>query len=88
MRFIFALLLLFSCETFAARRPNFLLILTDDQGYGDVSAYHPSGVRTPNIDRVGSAGMLFTAIRANCTVCSPSRAARPRGRHRLPNNHP
>lgn len=58
----------------AAERPNFLLIFTDEHGYGDVSAYHPSDVRTPNIDRIGTEGMLLTAMRANCTVCSPSRA--------------
>lgn len=65
----------------AAERPNFLLIFTDDHGYGDVSAYHPSDVRTPNIDRIGSEGMLFTTMRANCTVCSPSRAALLTGRY-------
>ncbi len=65
----------------AAERPNFLLIYTDDHGYGDVSAYQPSDVRTPNIDRIGTEGMLFTAMRANCTVCSPSRAALLTGRY-------
>ena len=68
-------------SAFAAERPNFLLIFTDDHGYGDVSAYHPSDVRTPNIDRIGTEGMLFTAMRANCTVCSPSRAALLTGRY-------
>jgi arylsulfatase A-like enzyme len=38
-------------------------------------------VRTPNIDRIGKEGMLFTAMRANCTVCSPSRAALLTGRY-------
>lgn len=56
-------------------RPNFLIIFTDDHGYGDVSAYHDSDVQTPNIDRLAKEGMLFTRMRANCTVCSPSRAA-------------
>lgn len=56
-------------------RPNFLLIITDDHGYGDVSAYHESDVRTPHIDSLARDGMLFTTMRANCTVCSPSRAA-------------
>lgn len=64
-----------------ADQPNFLLILTDDHGYGDVSAYHQSDVRTPNIDRIGREGMLFTTMRANCTVCSPSRAALLTGRY-------
>ena len=58
-----------------AAQPNFLLIFTDDHGYGDVSTYHKSHVRTPNIDRIANEGMLFTTMRANCTVCSPSRAA-------------
>jgi arylsulfatase A-like enzyme len=61
--------------------PNFLVIFTDDQGFGDVSAYGPSDVRTPNIDRIAHEGMLFTAMRANCTVCSPSRAALLTGRY-------
>jgi arylsulfatase A-like enzyme len=58
-----------------ARIPNFLLILTDDHGYGDVSACQGRDVRTPNIDRLATEGMIFTSMRANATVCSPSRAA-------------
>ena len=68
-----------SSEVHAAR-PNFLIILTDDHGYGDVSAYQPSDVKTPNIDRLAAGGMLFTSMRANATVCSPSRAALLTGR--------
>lgn len=64
-----------------AKAPNFLLILADDHGYGDVSAYHEFDVRTPNIDGIGREGLLFTAMRANCTVCSPSRAALLTGRY-------
>lgn len=56
-------------------RSNFLIIFTDDHGYGDVSSYHSSDVHTPHIDRLAKEGMLFTRMRANCTVCSPSRAA-------------
>jgi arylsulfatase A-like enzyme len=63
------------------RVPNFLLIFTDDHGYGDVSTYQPTDVRTPHIDRIASEGMLFTTMRANCTVCSPSRAALLTGRY-------
>jgi arylsulfatase A-like enzyme len=62
-------------------RPNFLLIFTDDHGYGDVSTYGPSDVRTPHIDRIAAEGMLFTTMRANGTVCSPSRAALLSGRY-------
>jgi arylsulfatase A-like enzyme len=62
-------------------RPNFLLIFADDLGYGDVSTYHPSDVQTPHIDALAASGMLFTSMRANCTVCSPSRAALLTGRY-------
>jgi arylsulfatase A-like enzyme len=71
----FLILIRWTCESCVAGPPNFLLILTDDHGYGDVSAYHPSDVRTPHIDSLARDGMLFTTMRANCTVCSPSRAA-------------
>ncbi|MES2695914.1 MAG: sulfatase-like hydrolase/transferase [Verrucomicrobiota bacterium] len=65
-----------------AGRPNFLFILTDDHGYGDVSMNRPDGdVRTPNIDRLAAEGMLFTTMRSNCTVCSPARAAILSGRY-------
>ncbi len=82
------ILLLISCvfvfamqATSAAERPNMLLIFTDDQGYGDVSTYHESDVRTPNIDSLAKDGMLFTNMRTNATVCSPSRAALLTGRY-------
>jgi arylsulfatase A-like enzyme len=64
-----------------AEPPNVLIILTDDQGYADVSAFGGKDVRTPNIDRLAREGMLFPNMRANCTVCSPSRAAILTGRH-------
>ena len=64
-----------------AARPNLVIILTDDHGYGDVSTYHDSDVKTPTIDRIATEGMLFTRMRANSTVCSPSRAALLTGRY-------
>ncbi len=77
---LLALLTLARTSSIAAP-PNFLIILTDDHGYGDVSAYRASDVRTPNIDRLGARGMLFTTMRANATVCSPSRATLLTGRY-------
>jgi arylsulfatase A-like enzyme len=65
----------------AAARPNFLVILTDDHGFGDVSTYQTTDVRTPHIDRLAADGMLFTNMRANATVCSPTRAALLTGRY-------
>jgi len=71
---------IYASEPDNRRVPNIVLIFTDDHGYGDVSTYHQSDVRTPNIDRIAEEGMLFTAMRTNCTVCSPSRAALLTGR--------
>jgi arylsulfatase A-like enzyme len=65
----------------AASRPNFLLIVADDLGYGDVSAYGAADVRTPHLDQLSAEGMLFTTMRSNSTVCSPTRAALLTGRH-------
>jgi arylsulfatase A-like enzyme len=81
MRQTFLLLLALAATATAAARPNFLLILTDDHGYGDVSAYRQADLRTPELDRLAAEGMLFTTMRANCTVCSPSRAALLTGRY-------
>ena len=62
-------------------RPNLLVILVDDQGVGDVSASGEPDVRMPHVDRIGAEGMMFTSVRANVTVCSPSRAALLTGRY-------
>jgi arylsulfatase A-like enzyme len=77
----FTILLATAGISLAAPKPNFLIIYTDDHGYGDVSTYHESDCQTPNIDRLAAEGMLFTDMRANCTVCSPSRAALMTGKY-------
>lgn len=76
-----ALLLAFPVFAADKAKPNFIVIFADDLGYGDVSTYHPSDVRTPQIDQLAAEGMLLTSMRANCTVCSPSRAALLTGRY-------
>ena len=58
-----------------APRPNFLVIVTDDQGIGDVGCYGHPEVRTPNLDRLAASGVRFTQWFANAPVCSASRAA-------------
>lgn len=55
-------------------RPNILLILADDLGYGDVGCYNPeSRIPTPNLDRLAMDGMRFTDAHSPCTVCTPTR---------------
>ena len=63
------------------RRPNFLVIVTDDQGIGDVGCYGHPEVRTPNLDRLAASGVRFTQWYANAPVCSASRAAILTGRY-------
>jgi arylsulfatase A-like enzyme len=67
----------------AAVRPNVVVIVTDDQGYADLSAYSHAAadVSTPNMDRIAAKGLLFTRAYVTAPVCSPSRAAWNTGRY-------
>lgn len=64
-----------------ARLPNFVVVLTDDQGYGDLSSYGHPTIRTPNIDRMAAEGIRLTSFYAAASVCSPSRAGLLTGRY-------
>ncbi len=57
----------------AARKPNIVLIYADDVGYGDLSCYGATRVRTPNLDRLAGAGVRFTNVHASSATCTPSR---------------
>jgi arylsulfatase A len=77
-RFVKALtfLLALPClgKDFAPTRPNILLILADDLGYGDVRCYNDqSKVATPHLDRLAREGMRFTDAHSPATVCTPTR---------------
>ena len=56
------------------RKPNLVLILLDDLGYGDVGPYGQKMIRTPNIDRLAEQGKRFTDCYAGGAVCAPSRS--------------
>ncbi|MCH7870492.1 MAG: sulfatase-like hydrolase/transferase, partial [Planctomycetes bacterium] len=62
-------------------KPNIIVILVDDLGYGDLSSYGATDLRSPNIDALAAAGMRFDNFYANCPVCSPTRAALLTGRY-------
>lgn len=64
-----------------AARPNVVLILADDMGYGDLSCYGATKLKTPNIDRIAAEGMRFTDAYAPGAICSPSRYAIMTGRY-------
>ena len=57
------------------RRPNFVIILIDDLGYGDVGCYGSTRNRTPHIDRLAAGGLRCTDFHSNGPMCSPTRAA-------------
>lgn len=56
-------------------RPNVILIFADDQGYGDLSCFGSTKIKTPNIDRIAQEGRKFTSFMVASPVCTPSRAA-------------
>tara|TARA_B100000767_G_scaffold241245_1_gene237624 strand:- start:183 stop:1736 length:1554 start_codon:yes stop_codon:yes gene_type:complete len=79
-RLVILLLLpfLFKCKsegTSIKKRPNIIIIYTDDLGYGDVSAYEKGILQTPNIDRLANDGIKFTNGYSSSATCSPSRYA-------------
>ncbi len=65
----------------AADKPNIILIMADDLGYGDISCYGSTKIKTPNIDALAKSGLKFTDYHSNGPVCSPTRAALLTGRY-------
>lgn len=63
------------------KKPNFIVIMTDDQGYGDLSCMGNTDFVTPNIDSLAKSGVRFTDWYAGSPVCSPSRACLMTGRY-------
>ncbi|HWX19245.1 MAG TPA: arylsulfatase [Candidatus Binatia bacterium] len=76
------------------RKPNIVLILADDLGFGDTGCYGATKIPTPNVDRLGREGLRFTDAHATSATCTPSRYAlltgeypwRKRGTGILPGN--
>jgi arylsulfatase A-like enzyme len=65
-----------------ARRPNFIYILADDLGYGDVRCLNPEGkIATPHMDRLAAEGMRFTDAHSSSAVCTPTRYGIMTGRY-------
>lgn len=68
-------------DTAQQQKPNFVYILADDLGYGDLSCYGQQKFQTPHIDQLAKDGILFTQHYSGCTVCAPSRASLLTGKH-------
>ena len=82
-KFIFIIIFVLNCSLiFAQKKPNVILILTDDQGWGDLSLHGNPWLETPNLDKLAKTGGRFN----NCYVtplCAPSRASILTGRNHL-----
>lgn len=74
---------LLAAAAVAADRPNFLVIVADDLGYGDLGCYGNSEIRTPAIDRMAAEGVRLTDFYTPAPTCSPARSALLTGRHPL-----
>ena len=75
MRVTLLFLVLLSISSWAATKPNIVVIVADDLGYGDLSCYGAKDLKSPNLDSLMASGLRFTNFYANCPVCSPTRAA-------------
>ncbi len=57
----------------APQKPNIVIIYADDLGYGDVSAYGATKIKTPNMDKIAAQGLRFTNAHTSSATCTPSR---------------
>ena len=64
-----------------SRRPNFIVVLMDDMGYGDMGCFGPTPIRTPHMDEIAENGMRFTQMYSLAPVCTPSRCGLLTGRY-------
>jgi arylsulfatase A-like enzyme len=71
-------------DSLAGKRPNVIFILTDDQGYGDLSVHGNPVLKTPNLDKMHSESLRFTNWH-NSPTCAPTRSALMTGRHEFRN---
>lgn len=82
MKFLSCIVVLCSCVALeAAERPNIVLVMADDQGWGDMAYNGHPKLKTPHFDKAAAAGLRFDRFYAAAPVCSPTRASVMTGRH-------
>lgn len=69
------------CDAGSPAKPNILILLADDLGYGELGCYGQEVIKTPNIDALAEKGLRFTDFYAGTSVCSPSRGVLMTGIH-------
>ncbi|MEE3219691.1 MAG: sulfatase-like hydrolase/transferase, partial [Planctomycetota bacterium] len=62
-------------------KPNVLLIVADDLGYGELGCYGQRQIKTPNVDRLAASGIRFTQFYAGASLCASSRNVLLTGEH-------
>ncbi|MEQ6120932.1 sulfatase-like hydrolase/transferase [Reichenbachiella sp. MALMAid0571] len=70
-----------SSKEISNEKPNIIIIMADDLGYGDLSGFGNATINTPNLDRMAEEGIRFTDFHSNGAVCSPTRAALVTGKY-------
>ncbi|HAW29210.1 MAG TPA: arylsulfatase, partial [Planctomycetaceae bacterium] len=70
---ILAVLLNLVTTELSAAKPNIIVIMADDLGYGDVSCYGATAFSTPHIDRLAAEGLRFTSGYCSASTCTPTR---------------
>ena len=80
---LFFIILTVQCnsQSQGSKKPNIIIILTDDQGYGDVGFNGSNQLKTPNLDKLAKNGVVFTNGYSSYAVCGPSRAGIMTGRY-------
>ncbi len=73
LAFLFTFLALASNRFEAAERPNVIIIMADDLGFGDLSCYGAEAIQTPAIDRLAQGGIRFTSGYSSASTCTPTR---------------
>src|ERR1700727_2030964 len=85
--FLLAPLVAEAAQASKASRPNILVIVADDLGYGDIGVHGGKAVPTPNIDKLAKAGIRCTNGYVSAPYCSPSRAGLLTGRYQTRFGH-
>jgi arylsulfatase A-like enzyme len=75
LRLLGSIALAFTSHILAVERPNIIVIMADDVGYGDVSCYGATAFKTPHIDQLASEGRRFTSGYCSASTCTPTRVS-------------
>jgi arylsulfatase A len=78
---ILTIVLFFILHFVSSRKPNFIVIVIDDLGYGDLGCFGNSKNLTPNIDKMSQEGVKFTNFISSDALCTPSRTGLLTGRY-------